>query len=114
MGITHYSGLAIGPSSNTDTQAGITQIRRYTVQFTEPDMSSGPAAVDSSYTVTGVTTGGTYFFTPSQPLSTGYGIGDVRCSTANELLIRWTGNSASSLSGSTNRGTLVQIDFSST
>lgn len=101
---TGAGGVIIGNSTTP-----IATFQRYTVQFTEPDMSSGPAHVDSTYTVSGATTGAVYVFTPRVTLSTGYGIGDVRCSTADEVTIRWTGNSASSLSGSSNRGTLLQV-----
>lgn len=101
---TGAGGVVIG---NSTTPLAVVQ--RYVVQFTEPDMSSGPGNVDSTYTVSGATTNSVYFFTPRVALTTGYGVGDVRCSTADEVTIRWTGNSASTLSGSTNRGTLFQI-----
>jgi len=85
-------------------------VKLHTVQFTEPDMSSGPGHVDSTYTVSGATTNAAYSFSPRAALSTGYGIGVVRCSTADEVTITWTGNSASSLSGSSNRGLLLEVD----
>lgn len=90
---------------------GISLLQRYTVQFTEPDLSSGPASADSTYTVTGATTNANYLFTPRLTPVAGYGIGAVWCSTADELKIRWTGNSADTISGSTNRGTLLQTGY---
>ena len=113
MGITHYSGLAIGPSSNSDTQAGITLIKKYTVQFTEPALAASAGAY-STFTVSGATTSASYSFTPLNAVSTGYVIGDVRCSTADEVSIMFGNVLATTNSGSSNRGVLVQIDFSST
>ena len=111
MGITHFSGLAVGPSSNTDTQAGVVSILKHTVQFTEPALAASAGGV-STHTVAGATTNATYFFSPLDALSTGYAISAVRCSTVNEVSIEWVNANASTNSGSTNRGTLVQMDFS--
>ncbi len=109
---THFGGIfssqfAVGASSNSTT--GLRLIQAYTVEFTEAAVSSGPSNANSTFTVTGATTNALYLFTPRLLLTAGYGIGSVRCSTANEVVINWTGNSASSLSGSTNRGTLLQF-----
>ena len=80
---------------------------RYTVQFTEPDLAAS-SWVDSTYTVTGLTTQSGFYFHPRVALSAGYIVGDLRCSTADELTIRWVNAGASTISGSTKRGTLFE------
>jgi hypothetical protein len=90
--------------------SGIAAIERYLVEFTEPD-SPASTYVDSTYTVTGLTTNAVLHFTPRLTLAAGYTIGDVRCSTADELTIRWVHAGGSTASGSSNRGTLLAFKF---
>ena len=105
--------ITIGDSSNTvqigNSTTPVAKIERYTVQFTEPDIGNASTYVDSTYTVTGATTNASYKFTPRLTLAAGYWIGDVRCSTANEITIRWCHGAGSTASGSSNRGVLLQI-----
>lgn len=89
---------------------GISAIQRYVVQFTPPDLSSF-AATDSTFTVTGATTNANYVFTESSAVSTVYILSNVRCSTANEVTIRFTNHGPSTISGSSNRGTLLQFSY---
>jgi len=89
---------------------GFAAAERYIVEFTEPD-SPASTYVDSTYTVTGLTTNAVLSFTPRVRLAAGYHIGDVRCSTADELTIRWSHNGGSTASGSSNRGTLLAWKF---
>lgn len=93
-----------------DSTTPIALVQRYTVQFTEPD-SPASTYVDSTYTVAGATTNANYVFTPRLILAAGYTIGDVRCSTADEITIRWAHNGGSTASGSSNRGTLLQFGY---
>ena len=90
--------------------SGISAIERYIVEFTEPDL---PAStwVNSTYTVTGLTTNAAMFATARLNLANGYTMGVVRCSSANELTIRWVNEGGSTVSGSTNRLTLLAIKF---
>lgn len=98
-------GVRVGANSTTP----VTLIQRYTIEFTEPDIGNASTYVDSTYTVTGATTNANYTFTPRLTLAAGYWIGSVRCSTADEVVIRWCHGAGSTASGSTNRGVLLQI-----
>ena len=114
--------INIGDSSNaliigsTTTQLGASSttpvrfLQRYVVQFTEPDLAAS-SWVDSTYAVAGLTTNATLHFTARMPLAAGYMIGDARCSTAAELVIRWVNAGGSTISGSTNRGTLLAFSY---
>ena len=96
----------IGASSTTPVRF----VQRHVVQFTEPDLAAS-SWVDSTYAVTGLTTNATLHFTARMPLAAGYMVGDVRCSTAAELVIRWVNAGGSTISGSTNRGTLLAFNY---
>jgi len=85
-------------------------VTRYVVQFTEPDLAAS-SWVDSSYTVAGLSTGAVLQFGVHLPLAAGYMVGDARCSTASELIIRWVNAGGSTISGSTNRGTLLAFNY---
>ena len=100
------AGTAIGRTSTTPIQT----IQRYVVQFTEPDLAAS-SWVNSSYTVTGLTTNSCLMFTARMPLAAGYVAADLRCSTADELVIRWENAGGSTISGSSNRGTLLEFQF---
>ncbi len=88
-------------------------ITNYTVEFTAPLLSSGlVSAAESTYTVTGVSTGTVLMFTPTNPINALYTV-RARCSTVNELTLAW-GNIGDSTLGSgesTNRGVLMQFKF---
>lgn len=99
-------GARLGAASTTP----VSLVQRYVVEFTEPD-SAASTYVDSTYTVSGATTNAAYTFTPRVRLAAGYSIGDVRCSTADEVTIRWVHTGGSTASGSSNRGTLLQFGF---
>lgn len=104
--------VTIGDSSQTvqfgNSTTGISKFQRYTVQFTEPD---APAStyVDSTLTVTGATTNASYIFTPRSPLAAGYATATARCSSANEIIVRWVNAGTSTASGATNRAIIFQI-----
>ncbi len=101
-------GVQIGAASTTP----MALIQRYFIQFTVPALSSA-ASAESSVTVTGATTNAVYIFQNRVKLNstvTGVFI-TPRCSTANEVVLEFHNCSQSSLSGSTQSGTLVQIGF---
>lgn len=108
-------GVKMGSSPVTVGSSGtaITEIRAFTVQFTAPTLSSGLiSGAESTYTVTGVSTGTALVFTPTNPINALYTV-RARCSTANELVLAW-GNIGDSTLGSgesTNRGTVLQFRF---
>lgn len=108
LGSSGSTGSAVRIAGST---TGLEGIERYLVQFTPPDLSSF-ANADSTFTVTGATTNASYVFTERLAInSTGYIVTDVRCSTANEVTMRFTNVSGSTQSGSTNRGTLLQFRY---
>lgn len=89
----------------------LTNLQRFVVQFTEPDLAAS-TWVNSTYTVAGLTTNCCILgHTPRLNLAAGYTIGDARCSTADELTIRWVNEGGSTISGSTNRLTFVAALF---
>lgn len=104
------SGTAKVGSSGT----ALAEIRRFTVQFTAPTLSSGFAAgasaAESTYTVAGVSTGTLLVFTPTNPINALYNV-RARCSTADELTLCFSHNGISTLGSgeSTNRGVLIQF-----
>lgn len=106
--VTQTGGATFGSSGTA-----LTEVRAFTVQFTPPALSSGlVSGAESTYTVTGVSTGTVLMFTPTNPISALYTV-RARCSTANELTLAW-GNIGDSTLGSgesTNRGTVLQFRF---
>lgn len=100
-------GVQIGSSGSA-----IPEIRKFTVQFTAPTLSSGIAeqSVESTYTVSGLSTGTVLIFTPTNPVNAAY-TWLPRCSTTDELTIRWGhfGDSTLGSGESTNRGVLLQF-----
>jgi hypothetical protein len=83
--------------------------RRFTVEFTPPALAASTSA-ESTYTVTGLTTGAVIVLTPRAGLSPAYTT-RARCSTANELVVAW-GNLFGSTIGtgeSTNRWTVLAL-----
>jgi hypothetical protein len=113
--------VVVGNSSNAVQANGtlrvgssgtaVTELRKFTVQFTAPQLSSGlVSGAESTYTVAGVSTGTLLLFTPTNPINALYTV-RPRCSTADELTLAW-GNIGDSTLGSgesTNRGVLWQI-----
>ncbi len=103
------SGVVVGSSGTL-----VTETRAFTVQFTAPVLSSGIAeqAVESTYTVAGVSTGTVLTFTPTNPINALYSV-RARCSTADELTLSWGhfGDSTIGTGESTNRGVLLQFRF---
>lgn len=101
--------LAQSPAQSTTS---ILLMQRYQVDYTVPVMSSYTAAA-STFTVAGLTTNSVLVLTPRlQTNSSVVGIMmEPRCSTANELTITFTNESASSISGSTQSGYLLQFGF---
>ncbi len=112
MGVTHFSGLAVSSAAAPSTHS-IGTINRYLVEFTPPTYTASTTASNSTpistHTVTGLTTNSALFFTPTAALSSGYGIGAVTCSTADELKIQWVFSKNNDTSGSTNRGWLIEF-----
>ena len=104
------SASQIGAGSSTQ----FTKVDRYVVQFTAPVLSSGVAerAAESTYTVTGLSTGTVLTFSVTNPINANYTY-RPRCSTADELVIAWGSLNGSTLGTgeSTNRGTLLQFTF---
>jgi hypothetical protein len=99
-------GVQIGSSGSA-----IPEIRKFTVQFTAPVLSSGTATgIESTYTVAGVSTGTVLVFTPTNPINAKYNA-RPRCSTVDELTIAWSHDGTSTLGSgeSTNRGVLLQF-----
>lgn len=106
--VTSSGTMQVGSSGTA-----VSEIRRFTVQFTAPELSSGlVSAAESTYTVSGVSTGTVLMFTPTNPINTLYTV-RARCSTANELVLAWgnIGDSTLGTGESTNRGSLLQFRF---
>ncbi len=106
-------------SSPVNLGAGVGNLKGidvFTVQFTPPALSSGfgagTSAQESTYTVTGVSTGTVLSFTPTNPINALYNV-RARCSTLNELVLCFSHNGISTLGSgeSTNRGRLIQFRF---
>ena len=99
-------GVQIGSSGSA-----IPEIRKFTVQFTAPVLSSGVATgIESTYTVAGVSTGTVLVFTPTNLIDAKYNV-RPRCSTVDELTLAWSHDGTSTLGSgeSTNRGVLLQF-----
>ena len=111
--------LTVGNSSNVVVLAaplGVgstfvpTAINRYVVEFTPPELAASTWA-NSSYTVTGLSTGySALILTAKYALSGCYGY-KARCSTVNELIVTFGNYGASTIGTgeSTNRFTVTQI-----
>ena len=102
----------IGAAGSSQSTSGIALVQRYRVDFTVPALSSGASDI-STVTVVGLTTNSILVLQARvQPNSTVVGVAlDARCSTADELVITYSNNSISSISGSTQSGYLLQIAF---
>jgi hypothetical protein len=103
----------ISVNTNPATSTTVCQlVQVYRVDYTVPVMSSYSAS-PSTVTVAGLTTNSVLILTPRlQTNSTVVGITmEPRCSTANELTITFLNESASSISGSTQSGYLLQFGF---
>lgn len=101
-------GAKVGSSGST-----LSEIRRFTVEFTAPVLSSGVATgIESTYTMAGVSTGTVLMFTPTNPISAKYNV-RARCSTVDELTLAWSHDGTSTLGSgeSSNRGQLIQFRF---
>lgn len=99
-------GVQIGSSGSV-----LAEYRKFTVQFTPPELSSGlVSAAESTYTVAGVSTGTVLMFTPTNPINALYTV-RARCSTVDELTLVWgnIGDSTLGTGQSTNRGVLIQF-----
>lgn len=106
--VTSSGTFKVGSSGSA-----VAEIRSFTVQFTAPTLSTGAASVvESTYTVTGVSSGTVLMFTPTNPINAQYTM-RPRCSTVNELTIAWGNHGKSTLGTgeSSNRGTLLQFKF---
>lgn len=104
-------GNSSSPAMLGNSTMTISAIERYVVEFTEPDLAAS-SWVNSTYTVTGLTTNCAILAaTPRLNLAAGYSLEAPRCSTVDELTIRWGNLGASTISGSTNRLTLVVLKF---
>ncbi len=96
--------------------AGLAAVNKYVVQFTAPVLSSGivagASAAESTFTVTGLSTGTVLMFTPTNPINALYNV-RARCSTVNELQLCFSHNGISTLGSgeSTNRGVLIEFKF---
>lgn len=102
------TGNRVGNASTSS----IERIQRYFVQYTIPALSSGPAASESTVTVTGLTTN-SILILQNRLInnSTGQVSLQARCSTANELTIQFINHTDSTLSGSTQSAYLLQFRF---
>lgn len=102
------TSVQIGTASTT----AIERVQRYLVEYTIPALSSGPAASESTVTVTGLTTNSVLVL-QNRVInnSTGQVSLNARCSTANELTIQFVSHDASTLSGSTQSAYLLQFRF---
>ena len=99
-------GITVGSSGSS-----FSEIRKFTVEFTAPVLSSGVATgVESTYTVSGVSTGTVLIFTPTNLIDAKYNV-RARCSTTNELILAWSHDGTSTLGSgeSSNRGVLIQF-----
>lgn len=86
---------------------------KHVVQFTAPVLSSGTATgIESTHTVTGLSTGTVLMFTTTNPINAKYNV-RARCSTANEAVLAWSHDGTSTLGSgeSTNRGVLLEFRF---
>lgn len=103
-------GVLIGSTAQSTTP--MLAVQRYLVQYTVPALSSGPAASESTVTVTGLTTA-SILVLQNRLInnSTGAVSLSARCSTVDELTIQFENQSISSLSGSTQSAYLLQIRF---
>jgi hypothetical protein len=104
--------ITIGTSSNKVALGGCTRavkMQIYAVDIDPPAMAASTSAL-SSVTVTGLTTNSILVLTPRMPIQPSYSW-IPRCSTANELIIQWINNSASTNSDSTNSGQLMVFSF---
>lgn len=101
--------LCQDPASST---TAVLLMQRYRVDYTVPVMSSYSASA-STLTVTGLTTNSILVLSPRlQTNSSVVGIMmEPRCSTVNELTITFVNETASSISGSTQSGYLLQFGF---
>jgi hypothetical protein len=101
-------GVTVGSSGTR-----LAEVRAFTLQFTPPALSSGlVSGAESTYTVSGVSTGTVLMFTPTNPISALYTV-RARCSTVDELVLAWgnIGDSTLGTGESTNRGVLLQFKF---
>lgn len=102
--------LAVGGPASTTV---IKRIQRYVVEFTAPVLSSGTATgIESTHTVSGMSTGTVLMFTPTNPINAKYNV-RARCSTASELTLAWSHDGTSTLGTgeSSNRGILLEFRF---
>lgn len=107
--MAQHNHLRVGATSTTVIKG----IARYLVQFTAPVLSSGvDTGIESTYTVSGISTGTVLLFTPINPINAKYNV-RARCSTANELTLAWSHDGTSTLGSgeSTNRGLVLQFTF---
>ena len=109
-------GVSFGSTAQSTTAVAF--IERYRVDWTVPALSSAGLDAsfgDSTITVTGATTNSIYVFQERVNLnstnSTGLFVSRVRCSTANEIRLTVANGGASTISGSTMSGYLLQIGF---
>lgn len=102
------TGTIVGYGSTTNLRA----FQRYRVDWTVPALSSA-TTVESTVTVTGLTTNSILLLQPRLQLNSSVvGItAQARCSTADELVILSQNISQSSISGSTQSAYLFQISF---
>lgn len=101
---TFGGSVTLGSASTT----AVASVQRYLVQFTPPALAAN-AAVQSTITVTGLTTGAYGLtFTPTSTLSPVY-TWQVQCVAADELTIRFQNTAASTIGTgqSTNRAILL-------
>lgn len=87
-------------------------IQGYTVQFTIPEMAASVTS-DETYTgVTGLSTGSHVVVNPmGAALSTAYMLVGARCSTADELTVRWANNAASTIGSAGTTGRFAVLEF---
>ena len=107
--------VGVTPSLSTTF---LTSIQRYRIDWTIPALSSAGIDLsfgDSTITVVGATTNSVYLFQERANLnstnSTGLFVSRVRCSTADEIRITVANGGASTISGSTMSGYLLQFAF---
>ena len=109
-------GVSLGSTAQSTTALAF--IQRYRIDWTVPALSSAGLDAsfgDSTVTVTGATTNSIYVFQERVNLnstnSTGLFVSRVRCSTADEIRITVANGGASTISGSTMSGYLLQVGF---
>lgn len=112
--VLNSSATQVGSASTT----GIAMIQRYRIDWTVPALSSAGLDAsfgDSTITLVGATTNSIFLFQERANLnstnSTGLFVSRVRCSTADELRITVANGGASTISGSTMSGYLLQFKF---